>query len=79
MSAAGWLLLAAALAAVASLPYWLPGMVVALRVRIFAWVNGQEGITAPGREVPAEEFKTVYGHPAANGRSRGAALSDLFW
>ncbi|WP_165988180.1 cytochrome P450 [Streptomyces sp. YIM 98790] len=62
-----------------SLPYWLPPVVVALRVRVFARVNGEEGITAPGREVPAEEFRTVYGHPAANGRSRGAALSDLFW
>ncbi|MER5527818.1 cytochrome P450 [Streptomyces sp. NPDC002677] len=79
MSAAGWSAVVAALALVASLPYWLPRSVVALRVRIFAWVNGEEGIPAPGREVPAEEFKQVYGHPAANGRSRGAALSDLFW
>lgn len=62
-----------------SLPYWLPPAVIALRVRIFARVNGDEGITAPGREIPAEEFKQVYGHPAARGRSRGAALSDLFW
>ncbi|MCI3278083.1 cytochrome P450 [Streptomyces cylindrosporus] len=79
MSAPGWLLAAAAVALVASLPYWLPKSVVALRVRIFARVNGEEGISAPGREVPAEEFRQVYGHPAANGRSRGAALSDLFW
>ncbi|MHC3467571.1 cytochrome P450 [Streptomyces sp. 7R007] len=79
MSAAGWITGAALLALVASLPYWLPRAVVALRVRIFAWVNGEEGIPAPGREVPAEEFKQVYGHPAAGGRSRGAALSDLFW
>jgi hypothetical protein len=64
---------------VAGLPYWLPRIVIALRVRIFAWVGGEEGVRAPGREVPAEEFKKVYGHPAANGRSRGAALSDLFW
>ncbi|MBC2906921.1 cytochrome P450 [Streptomyces cupreus] len=71
------LVLTAALAV--SLPYWLPRTVVALRVRIFARVGGEEGIKAPGREVPAEEFKEVYGHPAANGRSRGAALSDLFW
>ncbi|SFC19144.1 cytochrome P450 [Streptomyces aidingensis] len=63
----------------ASLPYWLPPAVVALRVRVFARVGGAEGIPAPGREVPAEEFRAVYGHPAANGRSRGAALSDLFW
>lgn len=70
---------AAAVALTASLPYWLPRLVIALRVRLFARVNGEEGIPAPGREVPVEEFKRVYGHPAANGRSRGAALSDLFW
>ncbi|MEU4892973.1 cytochrome P450 [Streptomyces sp. NPDC044780] len=70
---------AAAVGLTAGLPYWLPRLVVALRVRLFARVNGEEGIPAPGREVPAEEFKRVYGHPAANGRSRGAALSDLFW
>ncbi|OPF80238.1 cytochrome [Streptomyces antioxidans] len=70
---------AAAVALTASLPYWLPRTVIALRVRLFARVNGEEGIPAPGREVPVEEFKRVYGHPAANGRSRGAALSDLFW
>ncbi|WP_155057515.1 cytochrome P450 [Streptomyces blattellae] len=79
MSATGWLVTGAVLALLAALPYWLPRTVVALRVRIFAWVGGEEGIQAPGREVPAEEFKKVYGHPAANGRSRGAALSDLFW
>ncbi|WP_405528822.1 cytochrome P450 [Streptomyces canus] len=79
MSAQGWTTLALTLAVVVSLPYWLPRTVIALRVRIFARVGGEEGIQAPGREVPAEEFKQVYGHPAANGRSRGAALSDLFW
>ena len=79
MSPTGWLVLGLAVALVAGLPYWLPRTVIALRVRIFAWVGGAEGVRAPGREVPAEEFKKVYGHPAANGRSRGAALSDLFW
>ncbi|MFF4259787.1 cytochrome P450 [Streptomyces sp. NPDC001663] len=79
MSATGWLVTGAVVVLVAGLPYWLPKAVIALRVRIFAWVGGEEGIRAPGREVPAEEFKQVYGHPAANGRSRGAALSDLFW
>ena len=79
MSAGGWLITGAVVAVVATLPYWLPRAVIALRVRIFARVGGEEGIRAPGREVPAEEFKKVYGHPAANGRSRGAALSDLFW
>ena len=79
MSPTGWLVVALAVVLVAGLPYWLPRTVIALRVRIFAWVGGEEGVRAPGEEVPADEFKKVYGHPAANGRSRGAALSDLFW
>jgi hypothetical protein len=53
--------------------------VVALRMRIFTWVNGDEGIQVPGPLVDADRFVEVYSHPAANGRSRGAALSDLFW
>jgi hypothetical protein len=48
-------------------------------MRIFTWVNGAEGIPVPGPLVPADRFVEVYSHPAANGRSRGAALSDLFW
>jgi hypothetical protein len=68
-----------ALAVAASLPYWLPDVVVALRVRIFALINGDEGIPVPGRLVGVEDFKQLYANPAANGRSRGAALSDLFW
>ncbi|WP_405883508.1 cytochrome P450 [Streptomyces sp. NBC_01136] len=79
MNPTGWLFIGVAATLVAGLPYWLPRIVIALRVRIFTWVGGEEGVRAPGREVPAEEFKRVYGHPAANGRSRGAALSDLFW
>src|SRR6516164_1760515 len=42
-------------------------------------INGEEGIPIPGELVDATHFKQVYSHPAANGRSRGAALSDLFW
>ena len=68
----GWA--AVVLAAVATLPCWLPRAVVAARVRIFELVNGDEGV-----QVPVEHFKQVYANPAANGRSRGAALSDLFW
>ncbi|MEJ2853252.1 MULTISPECIES: cytochrome P450 [unclassified Saccharothrix] len=79
MSLTGWLVAAAAAVLVVSLPHWLPRVVVALRVRIFTRVNGKEGITAPGPDVPVEEFRQVYGHPSANGRSRGATLSDLFW
>lgn len=70
---------AAVLAALASLPYWLPAGVVRLRVALFARINGEEGIPVPGRQVPVSEFRRVYSHPAANGRSRGAGLSDLFW
>ena len=33
----------------------------------------------PGDLVDASQFLEVYSHPAAAGRSRGAALSDLFW
>lgn len=73
-----WLLIAGLVVA-ASLPYWLPGRVVALRIWLFARVNGEEGIPIPGRLVDVEDFMRVYSHPAANGRSRGAALSDLFW
>ncbi|MGV9378342.1 cytochrome P450 [Nonomuraea sp. NPDC003707] len=68
-----------ALAFVASLPWWLPARVVALRVRVFNRINGDEGIPVPGDLVGVDRFREVYSHPAAGGRSRGAALSDLFW
>jgi hypothetical protein len=74
-----WPAVLVTLAAVLSLPRWLPGAVVALRMRIFARVNGDEGIQIPGRLVDVAHFQRVYADPAANGRSRGAALSDLFW
>lgn len=63
----------------ASIPYWLPRAVVALRMRIFTRINGDEGIPIPGELVDASHFKQVYSDRAADGRSRGAALSDLFW
>ncbi len=68
-----------ALSLVAATPFWLPRAVLALRMRIFTRVNGREGISIPGPQVDATWFRAVYAHPAANGRSRGAALSDLFW
>jgi hypothetical protein len=64
---------------VASLPYWLPRIVVALRMWIFARINGDEGVPIPGRSVDVRHFTRVYSDPAADGRSRGARLSDLFW
>lgn len=68
-----------ATAAALTAPAWLPARVVALRMKIFALVNGQDTVTIPGEQVGAADFKRVYADPAANGRSRGAALSDLFW
>ena len=65
--------------ALLGLPYWLPRAVVRLRVHIFTRINGAEGIAIPGELVDAAHFKQVYADPAASGRSRGAALSDLFW
>ncbi|GAB3434650.1 cytochrome P450 [Flindersiella endophytica] len=57
----------------------LPQAVIGLRTRIFAAVNGPEGIPIPGPLVGVDQFRAVYEHPAANGRSAGAGLSDLFW
>jgi hypothetical protein len=57
----------------------VPRLVDALRARLFARINGTEGIPIPGELVDPSRFLEVYSHPAANGRSRGAALSDLFW
>jgi hypothetical protein len=74
-----WISLSVGLLIVVSLPYWLPTAILVLRARIFTSINGEEGITVPGKLVDAAHFKQVYSHPAANGRSRGAALSDLFW
>jgi hypothetical protein len=70
---------ACAFAVLTSLPYWLPRLVVALRMWLFARINGAEGIPIPGDLVDTAGFLEVYAHPAANGRSRGAPLSDLFW
>ncbi|WP_433205784.1 cytochrome P450 [Dactylosporangium sp. CS-047395] len=74
-----WVLLAAVFCLVWTVPRWLPAVVVRLREWIFRWVNGEEGIAVPGPLVGAEHFERVYADPAADGRSRGAGLSDLFW
>jgi hypothetical protein len=68
-----------AVAAALTAPRWLPERVVALRVKVFAKINGDNAITFPNPEVGPEKFREVYGHPAAAGRSKGAGLSDLFW
>jgi len=67
------------LIAAGGLPRWLPPTVVRLREWIFVRLNGVEGIPVPGPLVGAEHFERVYSDPAADGRSRGAGLSDLFW
>ncbi|MQY11104.1 hypothetical protein SRB5_12180 [Streptomyces sp. RB5] len=54
-------------------------LVVALRVRIFEKVNGDRTVTLPNAVHGPEVFEQVYAHPAADGRSAGAGLSDLFW
>jgi hypothetical protein len=64
----------AAVALLVSLPFWLPDIVVKLRLRIFARVNGDEGV-----QVEVSQFRSLYENPAADGRSKGAVLSDLFW
>ena len=69
---------AGAVAALAA-PYWLPKRVVALRGAIFTLVNGEEGVPVLDRPGGTADFLRVYGDPAANGRSHGAGLSDLFW
>ncbi|MBQ0852203.1 cytochrome P450 [Streptomyces sp. BH-SS-21] len=59
--------------------WWLPRGVVALRGRIFERANGDRAVTLPSAVHGPEVFERVYAHPAANGRSAGAGLSDLFW
>ncbi|MGW4111052.1 cytochrome P450 [Actinosynnema sp. NPDC004786] len=68
-----------AAAAVLTAPRWLPARVVALRAKVFEKVNGDNAVTFPNAVVGPDRFEEVYAHPAANGRSRGAGLSDLFW
>jgi len=63
----------------ASFPFWIPRLVIGLRMNIFTRINGEEGIAIPGKIADASHFRQIYSHPAAEGRSRGAALSDLFW
>ena len=52
---------------------------IALRVKVFEKVNGDNAITFPNAVVGPDRFQELYGHPAATGRSKGAGLSDLFW
>jgi hypothetical protein len=62
-----------------SIPHWLPSLIIRLRMWIFTKVNGEEGLQIPNEKIDATRFKQIYGHKNANGRSQGAALSDVFW
>src|SRR5215472_17075359 len=74
-----YLLIAACILVFVSLPYWLPPLVVRLRMSLFARINGGETLTLPDGELGHEAFRRMYAHPATSGRSRRARLSDLFW
>lgn len=62
-----------------SLPYWLPVLVINLRMYLFTRINGEAALQVPNEDCDGEAFRKIYSHPAASGRSKGAALSDLFW
>ena len=64
---------------VSTLPYWLPALVIRLRMHIFTRINGEEALQLPNRQFGPEAFRRVYSNAAVTGRSRGAKLSDLFW
>ncbi|AJQ96826.1 cytochrome P450 [Gynuella sunshinyii] len=72
-------LLTVTVAFVLSLPYWLPPLIIRLRMNVFTRINGEEALHLPSDSFNAEDFKTLYGNPALSGRSKGAELSDLFW
>ncbi|MFD7735011.1 hypothetical protein ACFV6F_32100 [Kitasatospora phosalacinea] len=57
----------------------LPAVVVRLRMAAFARVNGPRSVTVPGPSAGPADFVALYRHPAADGQSRGSALSDLLW
>jgi cytochrome P450 len=46
---------------------------------MFTLVNGEEGTPVLNRPSGAADFLRIYADPAADGRSHGAGLSDLFW
>lgn len=66
-----------------SLPFWLPPFLIAVRFRLLTDINGDEGIQLPNKDlgVTDENFKWLYNHKSAQGRSQQAnyGLSDFFW
>lgn len=65
----------------ASLPFWLPGLVVSIRMFLFTKLNGDQGVQFPNSDVGADQFKALYANKNAKIRSRqkNVGLSDLFW
>ncbi|MFG2878983.1 cytochrome P450 [Streptomyces sp. NPDC048337] len=72
-------LIAAGTAVAASLPSWLPRLVITARNRVLAAAGSTEGVTIPGPRIGADRLKDVYTHPHAHGRGPGSQLSDLIW
>jgi hypothetical protein len=66
-------------AVLATLPYWLPPLIVRLRMYIFTRINGDAALQLPNDALGAAQFRELYAHSSLGGRSKGAALSDLFW
>lgn len=73
------LYLIAAILILLSIPAWLPPFIIRLRMKIFVYINGADAIELPNESLQDEEFRRIYTHPNVDIRSRGAALSDLFW
>src|SRR5262249_30384365 len=73
-----YLLIAACILVFVSLPYWLPPLVVRLRMSLFARINGGEALTLPDGELGPDPFRRIYAHPATNGRSPRARPSGPF-
>ncbi len=76
---AGWIGGVVAVAFLASLPAWLPPLVVRLRTWIFTRINGDAALLLPNEALGAAAFRELYANSSLGGRSAGAALSDLFW
>lgn len=75
----GWIGIGLGLALLASLPWWLPPLVVRLRNWIFTRINGDATLLLPNDALGAQAFRELYANSSLGGRSAGAALSDLFW
>eukprot|EP00854_Cymbomonas_tetramitiformis_P003811 gene3811-4764_t len=67
----------------ASIPFWLPPVLIGIRFKILTAINGEEGIELPCEKlgVTGATFKTVYNSEAVDLRSRQSnyGLSDFFW